>query len=99
MLYLATKSNPRTVILTTDGPKTMKPSWRNVIAMSYAIWFIKSDPDLAYVWEKVKSHSMFSVLFLLKYQTCRRKQKERTDLSKDKALEELLQGVKCNILN
>lgn len=67
--------------------------------MSYAIWFIKSDPDLAYVWEKEKFHSVASLLFILEYQTCQRKQKEGTDLSKDKVLEELLQGVKCNILN
>lgn len=49
--------------LYSGRPNTMKPSWRNVIAMSYAIWFIKSDPDLAYIWEKEKSHSMSSVLF------------------------------------
>lgn len=42
---------------------------------------------------------MSSVLFLLDYQTCQRKQKERADLSKDKVFEELLQGIKSNILN
>lgn len=84
--------------LYSDRPKTMKPSWRNVIAMSYAIWFIKSDPDLIPCLGKRKI-SMSSALFLLEYQICQRKQKEGTDLSKDKVLEELLQGVKCNILN
>lgn len=42
---------------------------------------------------------MASVLFLLKHQTCQRKQKEITDPSKEKSLEMLLQCIKYSIFN